>query len=100
MGYNGNVFAGLLANLTCIQAELYEMEKALSVREDPLWIVPYSTIADDYTGLMEDFELYALVRLQLKAVSTRGQLHMPENGCRFGVIRTKWYIFLETLPLV
>lgn len=53
--------AGLLANLTCIRAELYEMEEALSVREDPLWVVPYSTTADEYTDLLQDFEAYAQV---------------------------------------
>ena len=53
--------AGLLANLTCIQAELYQMEQDLSLREDPLWIVPYSTVALDYQGLLADFEGYAQV---------------------------------------
>ena len=55
---------GLLANLTCIQAELYQMELGLSVRENPLWVVPYSTIAQDYTDLLEDFDAYAQVQLQ------------------------------------
>ena len=55
--------AGLLANLTCIQAELYQMELALSVRENPLWVVPYSTIAQDYTDLLGDFDAYAQVHL-------------------------------------
>lgn len=47
--------AGLLANLTCIQAELYEMEAALSVGEDPLWVVPYTTIAEDFQDLLNDY---------------------------------------------
>ena len=53
--------AGLLANLTCIQAELYEMEQDLSVREDPLWVVPYSTVAQTYQDLLDDFAAYAQV---------------------------------------
>lgn len=53
--------AGLLANLTCIQAELYEMEAALSVGEDPLWIVPYTTIAEDFQDLLNDFTTYLTV---------------------------------------
>ena len=55
--------AGWRANLTCIQAELYQMEMALSVRENPLWVVPYSTIAQDYTDLLGDFDAYAQVQL-------------------------------------
>ena len=51
--------AGLLANLTCVQAELYEMEAGLSVREDPLWVVPYSTVAQEYRDLLDDFTAYA-----------------------------------------
>lgn len=57
------MLAGLLANLTCIQAELYQMEKALSVRENPLWVVPYATVAEDYKDLLEAFDDYAQVRL-------------------------------------
>ncbi len=53
--------AGLLANLTCIQAELYEMEAALSVGEDPLWIIPYTTIAEDYQDLLNDLTTYLTV---------------------------------------
>ena len=53
--------AGLLANLTCVQAELYEMEAGLSVREDPLWVVPYSTVAQEYQDLLDDFTAYAQV---------------------------------------
>lgn len=37
------------------------MEQDLSLREDPLWIVPYSTVALNYQGLMGDFEGYAQV---------------------------------------
>ena len=50
--------AGLLANLTCIQAELYEMEAAMSTGEDPLWIVPYTTIAADFQDLLDDYTTY------------------------------------------
>ncbi len=50
--------AGLLANLTCIQAELYQMEAAMSVGEDPLWIVPYTTIAEEFQDLLDDYSSY------------------------------------------
>ena len=50
--------AGLLANLTCIQAELYEMEYAMSVGEDPLWIIPYTTIAVEFQDLLDDYTTY------------------------------------------
>ena len=39
------------------------MEQDLSLQEDPLWIVPYSTVALDYQGLMVDFKGYAQVGL-------------------------------------
>ena len=56
--------AGLLANLTCIQAEVYQLERLLStVRENPLWIVPYSTVAEDYQDLLQAFTAYAQVCL-------------------------------------
>jgi len=58
--------AGLLANLTCIQAELYEMEAALSVGEDPLWIIPYTTIAEDFQYLLNDFTTYLTVSSLLR----------------------------------
>ena len=54
--------AGLLANLTCIQAELYEMEYAMSVGEDPLWIIPYTTIAVEFQDLLDDYTTYIDVR--------------------------------------
>ena len=50
--------AGLLANLTCLQAELYEMESAMSVGEDPLWIIPYTTTADEFQDLLDDYTTY------------------------------------------
>ena len=53
--------AGLLANLTCIQAELYQMEAALSTGEDPLWFVPYATVANDYHSLLQDYTAYVEV---------------------------------------
>jgi len=53
--------AGLLANLTCIQAELYQMEAALSTGEDPLWVVPYTTVANDYHSLLQDYTAYVEV---------------------------------------
>ena len=55
------LLAGLLANLTCMQAELYEMERDLSVREDPLWVVPYATVAQEFEDLLIDFANYAEV---------------------------------------
>ena len=54
--------AGLLANLTCIQAELYQMQAAMSVTVNPQWIVPYTTDAGDYQQLLDDFSAYAQVR--------------------------------------
>jgi hypothetical protein len=53
--------AGLLANLTCIEAELYQMEAALSTGEDPLWVVPYTTVANDYHNLLQDYTAYVEV---------------------------------------
>ena len=38
-----------------MQAELYEMEAAMSVGVNPLWVVPYATVADDYQDLLDDF---------------------------------------------
>lgn len=67
MGVDGNVtvaprlLAGLLANLTCIQAELYEMQEAMSVGESPLWIVPYATVDANYQQLLDDFVTYMTV---------------------------------------
>lgn len=37
------------------------MEQDLSIQQDPLWIVPYSTVAVDYQDLLVDFEGYAQV---------------------------------------
>lgn len=56
-----HVLAGLLANLTCIQAEMYELEKALSVRENPMWVTPHATTAEHYTDLLEDVRDYTQV---------------------------------------
>lgn len=53
--------AGLLANLTCIRAELYQMEAAISTGEDPLWVVPYTTVANDYHSLLQDYTAYVEV---------------------------------------
>jgi len=53
--------AGLLANLTCIQAELYQMEAALSTGADPLWVVPYTTVANDFQTLLQDYTAYVEV---------------------------------------
>lgn len=38
-----------------MQAELYEMEAAMSVGVNPQWVVPYATVADDYQDLLDDF---------------------------------------------
>lgn len=62
--YVHGLLAGLLANLTCLQAELYGMEKELSVKENPLWVVPYSTVAADYQDLLQVFGAYAGVHSQ------------------------------------
>ena len=37
------------------------MESALSVGVNPLWVVPYTTIADDYQDLLDDFSAYVQV---------------------------------------
>ena len=50
--------AGLLANLTCILAELYDMQEALSVKVNPEWVVPYTTDAEKYQDLLDDFSAY------------------------------------------
>ena len=39
------------------------MEQDLSVRENPLWVVPYTTIKEDYQDLLNDFAAYAQVAL-------------------------------------
>ena len=52
------VTAGLLANLTCILAELYDMQEAMSVTVNPEWIVPYTTDAEGYQDLRDDFSAY------------------------------------------
>ena len=42
------VIVGLLANRTCIQAELYQMQEAMSGGVNPLWVVPYTTLSAGY----------------------------------------------------
>lgn len=37
------------------------MESAMSVGVNPLWVVPYTTIADDYQDLLDDFSAYVQV---------------------------------------
>ncbi len=34
------------------------MEAAISTGEDPLWIVPYTTIADGFQDLLQDYAAY------------------------------------------
>ncbi|KAL0024068.1 hypothetical protein WJX79_002467 [Trebouxia sp. C0005] len=64
------ILSGLLANLTCVQAELYEMEAAMSVGVDPLWVVPYTTVADSYQELLDDFSASVEeLQVQLSAIS-------------------------------
>lgn len=64
------MLAGLLANLTCIQAEMYQMEQNLSLSVDPLWVVPYSTVAIDYQNLLVEYDGYAQVGVcQIHAAS-------------------------------
>lgn len=55
------VTIGLLANLTCIQAELYQMQEAMSMGVNPLWVVPYTNLSADYQELLDDFVTYAKV---------------------------------------
>lgn len=54
--------AGLLANLTCILAELYQMQAAMSVAVDPSWVVPYTDDAESYQELLDDFSAYVQAR--------------------------------------
>ena len=56
-----SLLAGLLANLTCIQAELYEMQEAMSVGESPLWVIPYATVDANYQQLLNDVVTYMTV---------------------------------------
>ena len=39
------------------------MEAAMSTGEDPLWIVPYTTIAADFQDLLDDYTTYIDVRV-------------------------------------
>lgn len=55
------VTAGLLANLTCIQAELYQMQEALLAAQNPLWVVPYTAVGANYQQLLDDFVTSATV---------------------------------------
>ena len=52
------VTAGLLANLTCILSELYDMQEAMSLTVNPEWVVPYTTDAEEYQDLHDDFSAY------------------------------------------
>ena len=52
------VAAGLLANLTCILAELYDMQEAMSATVNPEWVVPYTSDAEEYQSLLDDFSAY------------------------------------------
>ncbi|KAL9589638.1 MAG: hypothetical protein Q9203_001561 [Teloschistes exilis] len=66
---NTVVLSGLLANLSCIEAQMYELEKAMSVRENPLWVTPHATTAEHYTDLLEDFRDYSQsLEFQLKVI--------------------------------
>ena len=59
--------AGLLANLTCILAELYEMQQAMSVTVNPQWLVPHSTSAERYQDLLDNFSAYIQASSQCSA---------------------------------
>ena len=75
--------AGLLANLTCIRAELYQMEAALSTGEDPLWVVPYTTVAHDYHSLLQDYTA------SVEVCSLQPLLHLYLSGmCTHAVTTT------------
>lgn len=60
------VAAGLLANLTCILAELYDMQEAMSVTVNPEWVVPYTTDAEEYQNLLDEFLAYVQVSSHAK----------------------------------
>ncbi len=85
--------AGLLANLTCVQAELYEMEAAMSVGVNPQWVVPYATVADDYQDLLDDFSASVEVlyrrthrRLRCMALLLRSNKSLPYTCCTVCVL--------------
>ncbi len=40
------------------------MEAAMSVRVNPQWVVPYSTIEIDFQDLLDDFSAYVEVGIQ------------------------------------
>ena len=85
------LLAGLLANLTCIQAELYEMGRALSVREDPLWVVPYATIAEGYQDLLDDFSAYAQVQKPTTSCTTASDsVTCALSACSTSTPDTMW----------
>ena len=48
------------------------MEAALSVRVDPLWVVPYSTVARDYQGMVEEDAAYVQVGASRGVTPTQG----------------------------
>ena len=56
------MIAGMLANLTCILAELYQMQAAMSVTVNPEWVVPYAADAEGYQELLDDFSAYVQAR--------------------------------------
>lgn len=72
------VTVGLLANLTCIQAELYQMQEAMSRGVNPLWVVPYTTVSADYQELLDDFVTYAQV--------SRAYLSSKPKHCMVGML--------------
>lgn len=65
------VAAGLLANLTCILAELYDMQEAMSVTVNPEWVVPYTTDAEEYQNLLDEFLAYVQVSSHAKQACMR-----------------------------
>ena len=89
--------AGLLANLTCLQAELYEMEYAMSVGEDPLWIIPYTTIAVQFQDLLDDYTTYTAVSSLLVYHHLRKSLP-PVFGPRSMHVSTLFFLTRLWLP--
>lgn len=75
------VSVGLLANLTCIQAELYQMQEAMSTGQNPLWVVPYRTVSADYQELLDDFVTYAQVSRDMPGQQAQA-LHYWQDGQR------------------
>lgn len=69
----------MLANLTCILAELYQMQAAMSVGVNPRWVVPYTSDAESYQDLLDDFSAY--VQASKQKVLVHGPCMSALHAC-------------------